>query len=128
MPTGPRSTLSEALAADLDQVEADGLWRELREVESAQEPAVLLRGQEVLLFCSNNYLGLANHPEVVEASREAAARFGASAGSSRLISGHMSPHRELEGGRRVARLLHGLSGEPRRHHLPRRARRRGPVG
>jgi glycine C-acetyltransferase len=96
MSTGPRSTLSDALTADLDQVQADGLWRELREVQSAQEPAVVLRGREVLLFCSNNYLGLANHPEVVEASREAAAQFGASAGSSRLISGHMSPHRELE--------------------------------
>ena len=96
MSTSPRSTLPDALGADLDRVEADGLWRELREIESPQGPSVVLRGREVLLFCSNNYLGLANHPEVVEASREAAARYGASAGSSRLISGHMASHRELE--------------------------------
>jgi 7-keto-8-aminopelargonate synthetase-like enzyme len=88
--------LKDALATDLRAVRSAGLWRELREVESAQEASVVLRGRQVLLFCSNNYLGLANHPEVVEASREAALRFGASAGSSRLISGHMAPHRLLE--------------------------------
>ena len=96
MPAGSRPSLDDALGRDLAEVEAAGLWRELREIESAQDPSVVLRGREVLLFCSNNYLGLANHPEVVEASREAAARYGASAGSSRLISGHMRAHRELE--------------------------------
>jgi 8-amino-7-oxononanoate synthase len=96
MDPAARHDLASTLGDDLEQVEAAGLWRELREIESAQEPAVVLRGREVLLFCSNNYLGLANHPEVVEASRQATARYGASASSSRLISGHMSPHRELE--------------------------------
>ena len=96
MTTDPRHSLDDALGADLDAIEAAGLWRELREVESAQEPTVVLRGREVLLFCSNNYLGLANHPDVVEAAREAAGRYGASAGSSRLISGHMAAHRALE--------------------------------
>ena len=96
MSGSPRPSLEEAICSDLAAVEAAGFWRELREIESAQEPSVVLRGREVLLFCSNNYLGLANHPEVVEASREAAARYGASAGSSRLISGHMRAHRELE--------------------------------
>lgn len=91
-----RSDFEAALGESLGQIEDAGLWRELREIESAQDPSVVLRGREVLLFCSNNYLGLANHPEVVEASREATARYGASAGSSRLISGHMAPHRELE--------------------------------
>ena len=84
MPAGSRPSLDDALGRDLAEVEAAGLWRELREIESAQDPSVVLRGREVLLFCSNNYLGLANHPEVVEASREAAARYGASAGSSTL--------------------------------------------
>ena len=96
MPPSRRPDLERALADDLARVEAAGLWRELREIESAQEPRVVLLGRDVLLFCSNNYLGLANHPEVVEASREATARYGASAGSSRLISGHMRAHRELE--------------------------------
>ena len=92
----PRSALKDALAEELSSLGSAGLWRELREIESAQEPSVVLRGREVLLFCSNNYLGLANHPELVEASREATARYGASAASSRLISGHMEPHRQLE--------------------------------
>jgi len=91
-----RPDFEAALAEDLGRIEEAGLWRELREIESAQDPSVVLRGREVLLFCSNNYLGLANHPEVVEASREAAARYGASAASSRLISGHMRAHREFE--------------------------------
>ena len=57
-------------------------------------------GAEVLLLCSNNYLGLAEHPRVREAAAEAALRWGAGAGASRLISGNMTPHRELE--RRLA--------------------------
>lgn len=94
---GPgRPRLESALTEDLGRIEDAGLWRELREIDSPQESSVVLRGTEVLLFCSNNYLGLANHPEVVEAAREAIARYGASSGSSRLISGHMRPHRELE--------------------------------
>jgi len=89
-------SFDEALAAELEEVRAAGRWRELREIASAQGPSVTLGGREVLLFCSNNYLGLAAHPDVVAAARDAAARYGASAGSSRLISGHMSPHRALE--------------------------------
>ncbi|HIF63566.1 MAG TPA: 8-amino-7-oxononanoate synthase [Deltaproteobacteria bacterium] len=72
------------------------LLRGLREVESAQLPRVTLDGRELLLFCSNNYLGLACHPEVVEAARLATARWGASSVSSRLVSGHMTVHAELE--------------------------------
>jgi len=92
----PRVPIKDALAADLGSVRAAGLWRELREIESAQQPSVVLHGREVLLFCSNNYLGLANHPELVAAAQAAAQNFGTSAASSRLISGHMAPHRELE--------------------------------
>jgi glycine C-acetyltransferase/8-amino-7-oxononanoate synthase len=58
---------------------------------------VLLDGAEVLLLCSNNYLGLADHPRVRQAAADAAERFGAGAGASRLISGSMSIHRRLEG-------------------------------
>ena len=56
----------------------------------------MLDGAEVLLLCSNNYLGLAEHPKVREAAAEAAMRWGAGAGASRLISGNMAPHRRLE--------------------------------
>jgi glycine C-acetyltransferase/8-amino-7-oxononanoate synthase len=56
----------------------------------------MLDGEEVLLLCSNNYLGLADHPRVRQAAADAAERFGAGAGASRLISGNMSLHRKLE--------------------------------
>ncbi len=57
---------------------------------------MLLDGRPVLLLCSNNYLGLADHPRVRHAAAEAAMRWGAGAGASRLISGNMQPHRRLE--------------------------------
>ena len=60
----------------------------------------MLDGRPVLLLCSNDYLGLAGHPRVREAAAEAAMRWGAGAGASRLISGNMEPHRRLE--RRLA--------------------------
>src|SRR4051794_23361928 len=72
------------------------LHRVLRTVESAQGPSVTLGGREVLLLCSNDYLGLAGDPRVAEAAAETALRWGAGAGSSQLVSGHMSIHRELE--------------------------------
>ena len=61
-----------------------------------QGPRVLLDGRPVLLLCSNNYLGLADHPRVREAAAEAAMRYGAGSGASRLISGNMTIHRRLE--------------------------------
>jgi 8-amino-7-oxononanoate synthase len=72
------------------------LRRSLREIESAQGPKVTLDGREVLLLCSNDYLGLAGSPELREAAAEAAYRWGAGAGSSQLVSGRMTIHRELE--------------------------------
>jgi 8-amino-7-oxononanoate synthase len=88
--------LESAAAAELAAIREAGLGRELREVESCQAPTVTIDGREHLLLCSNNYLGLASHPEIVAAARDAVEAFGASAGSSRLISGHMSAHRRLE--------------------------------
>src|SRR3954466_9251656 len=72
------------------------LHRTLREIQSAQGPRVVLEGREVLLLCSNDYLGLAGDPRLREAAAEAAMRWGAGAGSSQLVSGHMTIHRELE--------------------------------
>ena len=92
----PHQPLDSATLGDLESIRSAGLWRELREIESAQASRVLLHGREVLLFCSNNYLGLANHPEVIEAAANALTRYGASAASSRLISGNMTVHRALE--------------------------------
>jgi 8-amino-7-oxononanoate synthase len=91
-PAAELSEAGEALAA----LRAAGLLRELREVQSAPGPRVLLDGREVLLLCSNDYLGLAEDPRVRAAAAEAAQRWGAGAGSSRLIAGNLTPHRELE--------------------------------
>ncbi|HTZ86851.1 MAG TPA: 8-amino-7-oxononanoate synthase [Solirubrobacteraceae bacterium] len=80
----------------LEELEQLGLSRRLRLVSGPQGPTVLLDGQPVLLLCSNNYLGLADHPRVREAAAEAAMRWGVGAGASRLISGTMTIHRRLE--------------------------------
>jgi len=84
------------VAERLRELRESGLHRRLRLIEGAQGPRVLLDGEPVLLLCSNNYLGLADHPRVREAAAEAALQLGAGAGASRLISGNMAPHRRLE--------------------------------
>ena len=80
----------------LEELRDRGRYRRLRLISGPQGPRVLLDGRPVLLLCSNNYLGLADHPRVRQAAAEAAMRWGAGAGSSRLISGNMKPHRRLE--------------------------------
>jgi glycine C-acetyltransferase/8-amino-7-oxononanoate synthase len=80
----------------LEELRDRGLYRQLRLIEGPQGPSVTLGGRPVLLLCSNNYLGLADRAEVREAAAEAALRWGAGSGASRLISGNMEPHRELE--------------------------------
>jgi 8-amino-7-oxononanoate synthase len=84
----------------LSELERLGLDRRLRTVSGPQGPRVLLDKEPVLLLCSNNYLGLADHPQVREAAAEAAMSLGVGASASRLVSGTMTIHRELE--RRLA--------------------------
>jgi glycine C-acetyltransferase/8-amino-7-oxononanoate synthase len=84
------------VAAALEELRERGLYRRLRLIEGPQGPRVLLGGREVLLLCSNDYLGLAADARVREAAAEAALRWGAGSGASRLISGNMEPHHELE--------------------------------
>jgi glycine C-acetyltransferase/8-amino-7-oxononanoate synthase len=80
----------------LEELRGLGLYRRMRMVSGPQGPRVLLDGKPVLLLCSNNYLGLADHPRVREAAAEAAMRWGVGAGASRLVSGTMTIHRRLE--------------------------------
>jgi 8-amino-7-oxononanoate synthase len=80
----------------LDELKELGLYRRLRMVNGPQGPRVVLDGKPVLLLCSNNYLGLADHPRVREAAADAAIRWGVGAGASRLVSGNMTLHRRLE--------------------------------
>jgi 8-amino-7-oxononanoate synthase len=80
----------------LDELSELGLRRRLRLISGPQGPRVLLDGSPVLLLCSNNYLGLADHPRVRQAAADAAMRWGVGAGASRLVSGTMTIHRRLE--------------------------------
>jgi 8-amino-7-oxononanoate synthase len=86
--------------SDIEEVLQDlrdqGLYRKLRLVSGPQGARVLLDGDPVLLLCSNNYLGLADHPRVREAAADAAMRWGVGSGASRLVSGNMTVHRRLE--------------------------------
>jgi 8-amino-7-oxononanoate synthase len=84
------------IADRLEELREAGLYRRLRLVSGPQGSRVLLDGDEVLLMCSNNYLGLADHPRVRRAAAEAAMRWGTGAGASRLICGNMTIHRRLE--------------------------------
>ena len=80
----------------IEELKESGLYRKLRVISGPQGPRVLLDGKPVLLLCSNNYLGLADHPRVREAAAEGAMRWGVGAGASRLVSGGMTIHRRLE--------------------------------
>lgn len=80
----------------LDELKELGLYRRMRLVSGPQGPRVVLDGKPVLLLCSSNYLGLADHPRVREAAADAAMRWGVSAGGSRVAAGTMTIHRRLE--------------------------------
>lgn len=84
------------LAARLAQRQADDLYRQRPLLESPQGPLVRIDGRPMLAFCSNDYLGLANHPEVIAALRDGAERWGVGGGASHLVNGHCGPHHELE--------------------------------
>jgi glycine C-acetyltransferase/8-amino-7-oxononanoate synthase len=82
--------------AQLAELRRLGLHRSTRLITGPQGPQVLLDGRPVVLLCSNNYLGFADHPRVREAAADAALRWGTGAGASRLVSGTMTIHDELE--------------------------------
>ncbi|MBI2348146.1 MAG: 8-amino-7-oxononanoate synthase, partial [Deltaproteobacteria bacterium] len=81
---------------ELKRLKQQGLYRKLRQVEGEQGATLMLDGREVLNFSSNNYLGLANHPALRAAAIQAIERYGCGSGASRLISGNMTLHEELE--------------------------------
>ena len=90
------NSFEQQLSAELDQLRAAGLRRELREVTSPQGPHIATGGRSLLNFSSNDYLGLANDPALIEASAKAARDFGAGSGASRLLCGSLRVHHELE--------------------------------
>ena len=92
----PASGLEAALRAELEQLERDGLYRSRAHLEGAQGAHVRIESRELVSFASNDYLGLAADPRVVEAACAGAARFGVGAGASHLLYGHSRTHHDLE--------------------------------
>jgi 8-amino-7-oxononanoate synthase len=84
------------LRQEIESVKDAALYRKLRSVAGEQGPVLTVDGREVLNFSSNNYLGLANHPKLAAAAKEAIDRYGCGSGASRLISGNMTLHEALE--------------------------------
>jgi 8-amino-7-oxononanoate synthase len=84
------------LSARLAERRAANLYRQRPLLESPQGPLVTVDGRQLLAFCSNDYLGLANHPQVIEAWRAGAEKWGVGGGASHLVIGHSTPHHQLE--------------------------------
>ncbi|EJN37506.1 8-amino-7-oxononanoate synthase [Pseudomonas sp. GM84] len=95
------------LAARLAERRAADLYRQRPLLETPQGPQVVVDGQPLLAFCSNDYLGLANHPEVIAAWQAGAERWGVGGGASHLVIGHSTPHHAVE------EALAELTGRPR---------------
>jgi glycine C-acetyltransferase len=84
------------LQTELENLRDKGLYRSLRRVAGDQGSTLFIDGREVINFSSNNYLGFANHPALRAAAKDAIDRYGCGSGASRLISGNMTLHEELE--------------------------------
>jgi len=84
------------ISDELGKIKESGLYRELKVVGNAQDTRIDIEGKTYLSFCSNNYLGLANHPSVVNAVKKAVDEYGWGACASRLVSGNMTLHEALE--------------------------------
>ncbi len=80
----------------LDALDQRGMRRQLRRIDGSQGTHVTYDGRDLLLLCSNNYLGIADHPALVEAAVVATRTYGVGSGASRLVSGSMAPHHVLE--------------------------------
>lgn len=88
--------LDDALRPVLQQRRRDQRYRERLVLDSPQQPRISVNGRELLSFCGNDYLGLACHPELIQAMQSAAAAFGVGSGASHLVSGHSDCHHQLE--------------------------------
>ncbi len=84
------------LQNELNQRAALGLLRQRSILQSAQSPHIVVDGKSYLSFCSNDYLGLANHPQLIRALQQGAEQYGVGAGAAHLVSGHFHSHHQLE--------------------------------
>ena len=88
--------LDLVLGQELEELKKRGLFREMKQINGMQGPTVTIDNKEVILLSSNNYLGLASHPEVIKAQVQALEEFGAGSCASRLISGNITLYKKLE--------------------------------
>jgi len=88
--------LGELLKSQLGELRSKGLYKRERQLQGPQGSAIQVAGREVINFCANNYLGLANHPAIVEAAHEGLRRFGYGLASVRFICGTQDVHKDLE--------------------------------
>ena len=84
------------IKAFLKERQQQHLYRSVKVSESAQAPIMQIDGKQYLTFCSNDYLGLANHPDIIQAFKKAADRYGVGSGAAHLINGHSVEHQKLE--------------------------------
>ncbi|NTW12211.1 MAG: glycine C-acetyltransferase [Anaerolineales bacterium] len=84
------------LTQEIDGLKEQGLYNRIRTIGSAQGARIIVDGKDVLNFCSNNYLGLANHPKIVEAAKEATKKYGVGPAAVRSIAGTTDLHVQLE--------------------------------
>src|SRR4051794_7487284 len=97
------SKIRQQLRAQLDDLQAKGLYKRERQLQGPQGAAIQVNGREVINFCANNYLGLANHPAIVRAAHDGLDHYGYGMASVRFICGTQDAHRQLEGD--IARFL-----------------------
>ena len=90
------SFAKQQISIELSKLEEQLLKRSIRSAESPCGTHIQIKGRAFRAFCSNDYLGLANHPQLISALAEGARRFGVGSGASHLISGHQAIHDELE--------------------------------
>ena len=88
--------LNAKLKTELDARKAEHLYRSRKVLQSPQSVEPIINGKKVLSFCSNDYLGLANHPDVIQRFKKAADEYGVGSGSAHLVSGHSAEHHALE--------------------------------
>ena len=92
----PRQTLTTDLRSRLDALKVAHLYRRRRVQDAPQQPRAIIDGRPLLSFCSNDYLGLANHPEIVAAFQRGVERWGVGSGAAHLVNGHSAAHHALE--------------------------------
>ena len=84
------------LQPELDRRKGEHLYRQRRVVSTPQGPELVVDGRPMLGFCSNDYLGLANHPDIISAMQRGAEEYGVGSGAAHLVNGHSASHHALE--------------------------------